>query len=282
MEYIKVTLPSNHDLVLFGDTHTGTILQHAEGIQECKEFIMSERSRYACHMGDMAEWRMVDHPYFDPATHDKSTPEVQEDSVVEDYTPISSRLLLALEGNHEYGLQRYGNMTRKVCKRLSNTLHTVRQGGFSCVLEVHDKYGLLYKAFLTHGAGTLKSNAKDFEQRQANMKASLKLRLQDLQGDCVIMAMGHAHRLLVVPPSERLYVTTKDGKLKQHYLGRGENEDYIDPDQRIYFCTGSFLKTFVLGASGYAERKLYKPVELGFINIKVRDREISEYGKIVV
>jgi len=248
---------------------------------------MAKRARYALHGGDAAEWRMVDHPYYDPRTVTGSTPQMQRDKVIEDFSPIKSRLMVMLEGNHEYGLQRWGCMTEELCSGLSTSKHTVIPGTHAAVIQIHDKKGLMYKIFATHGAGTLSSNAKDWEQQQANMKAALKMKLQDLMGDCLVMGMWHTHRLLIVPPSERLYLMSESEKIKQHYLHKEVAKKervtkYIPPDRRWYVNGGSFLKLYQLGVSGYAERKLYKPVELGFANIVCRDRTVVDIEKKVV
>jgi hypothetical protein len=125
-----------------------------------------------------------------------------------------------------------------------------------------------------------KSNAKDWEQREANKKASLKLYLQEKLGDCSVMVCGHAHWLAVVPPSPRLYLTDGEKGVKQHYLkGDTAYGKYINPDQRWYGCSGSFYKRYI---DGYQNYGTYDPNELGFLSLVIYKREIVELKRIIV
>jgi len=277
---IQVQYPDSHELILFGDNQTGNILMHEDGVKQCLEFIMAKKNRRAIHMGDAHEARYINHPYFHPGEH-KDVPLKQNEYNKELFKPAKSRIDVMLLGNHEWDLWRFGNLTNFLCQYLSTPTHQVQYGSFSCVLEVRTQKdnSLMYKVFLHHGFGTIRSQAKDFEQKQANEKARLKDMLRDLFGDCLIMGMGHTHRLIIVPPTEKLYMYHSAGKIKQGYLKQGRNESYIDSDRRWYVNTGSFEKLYSdkLGydgepVSGYAERKGMRPVELGFPVIQVEDR----------
>ena len=42
------------------------------------------------------------------------------------------------------------------------------------------------------------------------------------------------------------------------------------------------MKLYELGVSGYAERFGYDPIELGFVIVRVRDKQIVDIDKIVI
>lgn len=271
-------LPSNFNLYQIGDSHEGTILQHREGLLETIEAIHDDPIGYAVHMGDEIEAITIDDPRYDMETQERSTPLQQRDNVVKDFAPIAEKTLVWLWGNHPQKLAKFGNITLDICTQLG-----IEYGTWTAKLKFHDTHGPMFKAFLTHGIrGRIVSNAKDYEQQQANMKASLKRKLEAKAGDCLLMSMGHTHLLLIVEPAKRLYLTDDGDSVKQRYLTPGSNEDYIAPDRRWYTNTGSFLKLYGNGVSGYAEIAGYDPVELGYILVKVRDRKIQSVEKVTV
>ena len=101
--------------------------------------------------------------------------------------------------------------------------------------------------------------------------------------------MGHTHKIIISPPSEVLYLTDDDKGIKQHH-GVPKNNGYIHPDYRWYVNTGGFLKLYgeivvedddvpmeesKLG-SGYAERAMYAPLQLGFCVGLIRDNKLVD------
>lgn len=276
MQLLSAELPSNFELIFFGDTHDGTILQHRDGIQVLIDYILAKRNRYAVHMGDWLEAIMRDDKRYDDCTiQDKPTE--QKKSAIKMFYPIRKRMLCGLTGNHENKLHRFGNLAGDICEGLG-----IPWGTYAAKIAISDKHGLMFKAYVNHGFGSLKSNAKDAEQRIGNMRAALKLKLRNKAADCAIMAMGHTHKLIVAGPTEDLYLTDDGQSLKQHYKGTATNGQYIDPDERWYVNTGSFLKNSAIGAISYPEVVGYDPVELGFIVSEIHDRKITSVYKKTV
>jgi len=291
---IKVNYPRNHELVLAGDLHDGSILSDGKGFSKCIEYILAEPGRRLVSMGDLFEGRTLDHPYFDLADH-KLLPLQVRDHLVEILSPVRDKIDVMLMGNHEWDLRMFGNVTNELCKQLSTPDHRIEYGTMSCVLEVYtdeDPQGfessqLMYKVYLHHGFGTITSQAKDFEQQEGNKRARLKLMLRELAGDCLVMAMGHTHQLMIVPPTGELYLYHKDFEVKQDYLKQGWNERHINPNQRWYANTGAFLlrSTEQLGNdglpfSGYPERRGYRPMVRGFAVVKAENGRLKEVEAI--
>lgn len=251
----------------------GNIMSSRDCHERVLEWIAMKRDRYFCSLGDEVEAICVDDKRFqwDAADPENFIPLQQIKTVIKLYEKVAKRGLVWLDGNHNFALHRFGNLAAHAAGELQ-----IPFGTASCKLLLKDKHGPIAKVFLMHPSRvTIRSNAKDWEQRRANMQASLKRLLVNKAGDCLVMAMGHVHLLLTVPPAHRL-ILTDDGKdIRQTYLGAGDgNGGYIEPERRWYAATGSFLRTQVLGISGYAERMAMDPVELGHVVVRVRDRKI--------
>jgi hypothetical protein len=255
MRIIDRTMPSSFEIALFGDSHHGSTLCHEKGIDNLIDWTLQEKHRYLIHMGDWCEAILTDDKRFQHDTTTNPIPSQQRDYVIKRYAPVKKRILVGLIGNHEFKLHRYGNLAAEICQALGT-----EYGTYSCVLCLKDKKGPLFNMYLAHGWRSLSSNAKDWEQRQANMKAALKMQLRFKAGDCLVQAVGHSHKLLIAEPTvDQLYLTHSNDKVHAHYLGAKDVPagGYIHPDLRWYLNTGSYLKLYGDdGVSGYAERKI--------------------------
>lgn len=282
MQIISKTLPSTHNLFLIGDIHEGTLLQHEHGLNSLIEMVLQDKNNYVAVLGDLAEAICIDDKRYDMGTIDDHVPLPlqQYQSLVDLFRPIKDRILVVLEGNHDYKISaRFGNCVRDIfCRSLD-----IPYGTYSCKLDVKDKKGRLqYKAFLTHGYGSVNSTADDPVRKEANMLLSLKRKLAPKAGDCILSAMGHTHKLLVKPPISKLYLVDDGVRIRQKYTQANQASDYIDPDLRWYCNTGSFYKLFHMGESGYAERFGYDPTELGFCVAEARDGVMTNVRKVIL
>lgn len=270
-------LPSDHDIVLCGDEHTGNILSHDDGIEQVHDYVLAENNRFVVKMGDRIDAIASDDKRFDE-TAKTQIPLQQANIAIEQDRRIASRTLLRLIGNHELKLWRFGNLAEYIAKELNNPY-----GTYTAVLTVCDKYGPMYRMWLSHGFGSLNSNAKDYEQRIGNRKAGLKMKLKYKASDCLIMAMGHTHQLLTAEPIHQLHLTHAEGRPKQHYRQCDDQlAAFIDPDLKWYANTGSFLKQYGDGVSGYGEVKGFDPVPMGSIVVRVRDRKVIAVDELIV
>jgi len=279
MRLLTALISSDCDIAMHGDTHQDNIQSSDSGIEQTFEWIRGERNRRFIFTGDAIEAITTDDKRYQHDTTVDPIPMRQMKRLVERYKPIRKRGLAWLAGNHEFALQRFGDLGAEMAERLE-----IPYGGCAAKLLLKDKHGPIAKLYLCHPSRfTVRSNAKDYEQRSANMKASIKRFLVDKAGDCVVMAVGHTHKLLIVDPSPKLVIFDEGGKLKQEYLA-GDNgmPRYIDPDRRWYVNTGSYLRTMILGHDGYAERAGYDPVELGFAVVEIRDRKVVAVKRMVV
>jgi hypothetical protein len=239
--------------------------------------VLSANDRFMVDLGDRIDCIPSDDKRYD-TTAQEPIPLKQARRVIKDDSPLSPRLLAWLLGNHEWKLWRHGNLSQFMAEELR-----APYGTYTTILRVYDKYGEMYRMWLSHGYGMLQSNAKDHEQRIGNMKAALKMKMKEKASDVALHAMGHTHQLIVCEPAQKLYLTYESDKPKQHYLEPASGiEPYIDADRRWFCNTGSFLKLYADGDSGYAEMKGYNPVEIGAVRVIVRDRKIVNVEKMVV
>lgn len=289
MRLIRKALPADHNLFLFGDDHEGSIMRHDSGWAQLVDMMTSEydgipaSANFGIDHGDIIEAIMVDDPRYDGLTTQGNILR-QIQGAIKHRMPIRDKLLCILDGNHPNKLWRFGNITEEICRNLG-----VEYGTWSARITVAygDNGPVQYKHFCTHGArGVINSVADDPKRRKANMELSLKRSLMHKAGDCLIMSMGHTHKLLCCDPEPQLYLTDNGAELQQRYTGPRKKTGYIHPDYRYYFNTGSFYRLYADSEdgpiSGYAEIAGYDPTELGFWVVKVRDCEIVGREKVVV
>jgi UDP-2,3-diacylglucosamine pyrophosphatase LpxH len=275
-------LPADCNIYLASDLHVGSLGTHYDGIGELIEAVGKGKKNYLILLGDLAEAICCDDKRFDPDISDASmsTPMRQYLRVIELLKPIAGKILYINDGNHD---NRHSNtigfVKDVVCRELD-----VPYGTYSSKLTVINSTGnTQYKLFTTHGFGSVTSTADDPIRRKANMRLTLKRKLQNKAADVSLMAMGHSHKLLISPPTHALYLYDDGEKVKQDYLKPvHETGTFIHPDHRWFVNTGSFLKNQLLGMSGYAERFGYDPVEIGYTVAEIRDSRIAHVRKVVV
>jgi hypothetical protein len=225
-------------------------------------------------MGDLLEAFWLDDPRYDIETT-KDPPLKQKNQMKDKLSCIQSKIDTMLMGNHcRKLLNKVGNIMEDLCNDLK-----IQYGTYTAKIEFSDGY----KFYITHGSRPINSISPDPIRRQAYMEFILKRHLEDKAGDCVVMAKGHAHKLLVSSPLPQLYLTTKKGKIRKNYTKPGSGKDpFIPPENRYYCCTGSFLRSQMVGVSTYSEMAEYAPIEIGYILIEIRDKKVANVKKVVV
>jgi hypothetical protein len=288
MQLMERTYPDNFDLFLLGDSHDGSLSRHKDGWYQALEHIRSKRTNRVWLGGDLIEGICVDDHRYNIETSDGAlnTPTKQCNSVVKDLNSIKNQIDFILEGNHEWKLQKFGNLTRDhICAKLfGEELKYKYYGTYTTKMTLKDKSGnIMFKGFYTHGNGTINSSADDPLTREAHKQKILKRRLQFKAADCLLMATAHTHQLVVAKPAHELYLTDENGRLLSQYTEQSskfEPHAYIDPNLRWYVSSGSFLKLYLLGATGYAERLALNPTQLGYAVAEIRDRKLVNIRKV--
>jgi len=287
MEYVKRYVPHDFNIFWFGDVHIGTILHSVSGFDRFIDMALHPydgvKHNVLINMGDNIE--AIDHSdkRFDVHTVDlgKIRPDLQIEYFMDKIKPLSKLIAVMLDGNHEYKLIRFFPYTKRMCHDLRIPYGTYTSA-VSFYVRRKGSEKLLFKTYNTHGYGTIKSAAGPPERQETNMKVRLKDKLAPMHSDCAIQTMGHVHRLLIAPPVSRLCLTSDENDIYQHYTSSPQDSNEIHPDHRWYLATGSFLKLFKRGVSGYAERAMYAPTEIGFPIAKIRCGKIVGIDKIVL
>jgi len=269
-----IKLPNDHNIFIFGDKHTGSVLSSDRGWERMISLMLSDfegtSNNYGIDGGDMIEAIMADDMRFSPEKLTEPQPLEQIKIAIKEREPIKDKILNILQGNHERKLWRFGDLAKEVADILG-----VPYGTYTSKITINDRWGhLMYKIYETHGFRSIRSTADDPIRRKANMELTLKRHLRNKTADCAVMIKHHVHKLLVSEPHHELYLYDSKKHIKQGYTSWGQNAEYIHPDARWYGCAGSFLKLFGKDISGYAEIFELDPTELGFLILKVRDKKI--------
>jgi predicted phosphodiesterase len=273
MQRIVADLPRTHEILAMSCSHIGSIMCHRSGLEKAIDYIASTKNCYAIHLGDWIESICTDDKrYHAPpdGMRDKEQPIplMQSLDAISMFYPIRKKLITGLRGNHERKLANFGDLAKFICGELK-----IPFGTETSRIIIESKGQTLYKIQAMHGSKIFNSNAKDFEKREANKKAALKLYLQEQMGDCAIHLCGHAHWIGIVPPANRLYFLDGASGVHQQYLQGSSASGYINPDQRWFACCGSARKSRLDGYDDYAQN--YPPVSLGFVKIIVEDGQIQ-------
>lgn len=281
MQLFTRVLPEKCEIVLLSDTHIGSSLTHYSGLRKCIDYIASEPNRYAIILGDLCEAISTDDlKRFDMETIDKNIPipMQQYQYWLNMFRPIADRILYINEGNHDFKHARYANFVRDVvCRELG-----IPWGTYSSKITIVDcKDRTRFKLYTSHGYGSLNSSADDPIRQKSNMRLSLKRKLRHKAADCVLMAIGHTHQLIVSRPESTTYLYDDGHEIHAKSTHAPQNAEYIPDNLRWYVNTGSFLKSQALGVSSYAERAGYNPNALGYIVIEV-DNDIKDVRKVIV
>lgn len=284
MEIITRELPDNYTLIDTGDWHLGSVNCNKEAISDLVAAVKRRKNCYMVIKGDICDgivgadkrWAAHSVDYSIP------TPQEQAEEATALIKPIADKVIGISLGNHEYTHINTFNIADYICKNLK-----IKYGGIHFKVIAQDSNGdLMHKFFFTHGAGSINSLAKDPIQAKANMLASLKNKLHRLAGDTIYQSMGHTHRLLVVEPTvaQEVVIVDDGNTLRQQYRTTvPQNSKWIPPECRYFGNTGSFLKTFSdHGKLSYAESAMYPPSEMGWLEVKVKDKEVVDVTKVVV
>lgn len=278
MELIKVDLPETHSILFASDLHLGTVASHVKGFERMLERAKKEKNTYIALGGDMQESIVTDDPRFSGEVHDaKQTPLKQAAFLVDMLKPYNHKIICYLTGNHEYKLYRYGDLAKFVADSIG-----VPYGAYSAKVSIMNGKKLAYKVFTTHGRMVPSSIADDPVRRLANMRLTIKRRLQHLAGDCAVQIAAHGHRLIKVDPEQELYMTDDGERVHAKYTSGVQHGEFIDPSLRWYGMSGSFLKSQVVGACTYSEQGMYAPVQMGYLQLDVVRGEIKALTEVHV
>ncbi len=280
MEIIKFNMPTlNCRVALAGDMHKGAANCHhalvGELIQDMKN------GTYLVNTGDNLEAIAPnDKRYLHGSVDIKNkllTPQAQADHLIEEFRPVKKQIIAWGEGNHEAKLWNVASFGQYIARELNCSF-----GGYNYVVQFYYKGRRMFNFFIAHGHGRLPKGAKDPLQRKANRAAHLKRKLEATGfSDCIVMAMGHTHQLVIVEPTidQATNLATTQTKIKREKRNiTNQRAKYIPPERRWYINAGSFLKLYADPGSrvfSYAEVMMLEPADLGWAIVNI------EKGRVV-
>lgn len=289
MEVVSRSLPKsgNCSIYIAGDYHYGALTCSRSSIRQMIADVVKDEDAVLLLVGDLIEaitpsdkrWMTTSVAWQDKLY----TPEEQAKAIVKDMKALKGRIPVVLAGNHEWSLMNTVCFSEQIAEGLG-----AEYGGAACIVHFIWQDKPVFKFHLMHGSWTPNSNAKDVVQADANMRATLKMKLQDQAGDCIAHFCGHGHRLLLQPPTahRHLYITTsRAGKISQNYkVAPVQSANYLHPDTRYFGMCGSFLKLYSPPGSkaiGYAEMKGYKPTEIGCLKATIQQGQLVNVEKVI-
>ena len=252
MEVKDIKIPykranSGFKLFALGDIHAGTIHCVEDHIKRKVNEIAHTPNAFWVGMGDYAEWITPKDKRFDPnlkSIADWVEPDnvahCQTEWLVKLFTPIKSKCLGLLYGNHENSIRIYNhdNVHKNLCEALD-----VTNLGYSCFLKLHferanSKEKHLVKGAFTHGSsGAITEGAK---------LMALMRWMKSVEAN--VYGYGHMHDYI---PKSLSRMTSPDA------------EDTIKSKTTIGATTGSWFRTYTKGIiASYGEQKCYPPTEI--------------------
>jgi hypothetical protein len=280
MELLRHEVPDNWTLYDIGDLHVGSLGFHEEAFLHTREEILQDKNARVVLGGDLIECIAVDDYRFQLETTDLEIPRAGQQArrVIDLFRPIADRIVVSIEGNHEWKIRQHVLIMEHICRELE-----VPYGTFTCKISYRDKHGLQFKHYTTHGFKSIGSTAGDVIVREGRIKQQNKEKLMNKCADAYLMTRHHNHKLVLSEPVKSLYLTDDGNKVKDNYTRAKQNSSYIPPDLRWYGCAGSFSRLYPkMGVSGYAERWECDPVEIGYLKFHIEDRQLVRGEKVVI
>ena len=263
------------NVYLLGDIHCGRIGVTYSKLEEAIDMIAADKTSYAALMGDQVEAIVPSDKRFAPSEQDglyKRTSE-QCEMIAGHLQPIKKQIISILNGNHEEKVSAVLNCSDAITKELGITL---KSGSRTNKVHLTDNIRL----WLTHGSSGCNSMAGDPEQIERNEAISIKRKLRRLSADCIVMAMGHVHKLRICKPTTGLMIV--DGQQVYPEMLSDPVTGAIGEDYRYYCSTGSFVKGYLDGVDTYVERAGYAPTELGMIRVVIQKDKVVDVEKIIL
>ena len=267
----------NCSIYLLGDTHIGRVGIADKKLEQAIKLVKKKRENRFVMMGDAVESIFVGDKRYNPAETGGGkykTADEQCKDVAEIFKPIADKCLAWLDGNHEEKVHAIINTAATIEKYIGCALP---HGGRSAKIIISDET----KIWATHGNGIISMKAGDPSQRRRNEEIRVKRALRDLQGDCILMAMGHVHKVIVCKPEPGLAIIG-DTQQQIYPSFAKTKEGYIPEEYRWYAATGSFVLGQLEGVTTYVEKAMFSPTELGMVEAVIRGGRLASVEKILL
>jgi len=248
---------STAHVVGFGDFHRGNPWFDEDHFYRTRDWI-AENNCYVVCMGDYGECINSKDPRHDYNAIDweYATPDKQYRKVLEDLEPIKNKIIMMLDGNHDYGFWKRHN--HNYVNWLATDLGVPYVGVSGYILfNFTRKIGKgkeshIFRIFAHHGWSG---------GRTDGYKVKVIHDMKNIFSDPHLYLMGHTHMKGEVFPTTRLYVDARTAKIREY--------------TQKYFYTGSYIKGYEEGIGSYVEARAYPPTQIGSPIIEVKPNRVD-------
>jgi len=232
-----------------GDVHLGCKQSDADAWQRTTRDIARDPLGFDFGMGDYVDSVVAKDTRYDPFNRDPRFESVDDafSFLESNYKLLKDKSGGMLIGNHEWKLIQYCEMNevKKICRRFS-----IPYLGYAAFIELQFPNGRTLTGFISHGTGG---------GRHVGSKVN---KVDEVKGKLTyvdFVVYGHTHELWT-RPAPVLAI---------------EGHTVIAKNMHTA-SSGSFLKNYVEGTTGYGERGLYDPLPIGYVYLGVRNGRINE------
>lgn len=242
------------------DIHLGAAGCDIPKLEETINYIKESPNRYWIGVGDYCECINISDPRFDPYSIDPryNIPmlsrliKTQTSDILSYLTPIKDRCLGLFTGNHEetIRLRYHHDVLYEMAEKWDMRGINVGYDGFIRLRFIRNKStgspasSHVFVIYASHGFGSSRTSGPKVN-RLENVAHSF---------DADIIILAHEHKKVIAPPIIKLGLTER-GDLVQR--------------KQIAVMSGSFLKSYVQGATSYSEKAGYPPSDLGTVKITI-------------
>ncbi|MFW6172994.1 MAG: metallophosphoesterase [Elusimicrobiota bacterium] len=277
-------MPKNYNLNIISCTHFGNVAISMPAIRRFIKTVKEDKNAYWAHLGDTTESIHPGDTRYDPAVHAGKfrTADEQAARFAETFSPIANKCLFVLRGNHEEKIVKTVEVDKIIVENFEDKYGIdkgkIIYGGRTIKAILSEDFRL----YATHGSGSVNSRAGDRRQILNNDAIRVKRKLRHLQSDCIVMVMGHIHKVRICAPVKQLHIVG-DKRSEAVYPTMAKTPEGVIPEDFRWYCSsGTFLRTLIDGVTTYSEAAMYPPTEIGYIRIIVEQGRVQDVEKVVV
>ncbi len=285
MKHIQLEMPSSYKVAFFGDLHYAVVGYPDKTVKRAMDRIKAEKNYFVATGGDMIDCMKPQDSRYVHGQYPGKLFRVMEQikGVKQELEPIGDRIKWGVTGNHEFRYINEIDVTKDILEHFNcNVYDEGEDSSWMMIAQLNDIIIAQH-----HGKTVPSSKAGSTQQRITNGSEMVKRRLRELPGDdCEAIIAHHIHRMHIAEPTthKMLKFTNQGGELKSFYpeISKKYLPDgryYYDDDDRWYATSGGFMPTYSEGFSGYGERKIYRPTEMGYIYLEVKNDKLIKIDK---
>lgn len=242
-----------------GDVHDGAEDCDTELFEASIDRIARQKNHYLFGMGDYGEYINFTDKRFDPRDYPNTAiselsnfANYQADRLVKKFSPVKSRILGMLRGNHDETVctKYHYDVHAYLCRQLSSDGQSIGLDlGYSAILRLK---------FIRAGAAVRTIKICAHHGHGGGRRPGAKInKVEDLVNsypNCSIYAMGHCHDLFLRP-----YVAVDIAERR---------DDFVEYP-RMMLMSGHYKKIVTAANSTWGEKKQFSPTARGCVTLEI-------------